>query len=77
MKYLKVVLILVIVSILVLFAIQNSLRTPSIDATGAYLSLDLGVVGVVQKEPISLLWYFLAFFLLGMVTSKLLSLRSK
>jgi len=77
MKYLKLVLILLILSSLVLFVIQNMTRTPTVDSRGAYLSLDFGFWGVVQKEPISLLWYFLGFFLLGMVTSKLLSLRSK
>ncbi|MAA78599.1 MAG: hypothetical protein CL916_05015 [Deltaproteobacteria bacterium] len=65
----------VVIGMLVLFVLQNMDRTPTIDTNGAYLSLDLYLWGVEQREPISLLWYFLGVFILGMCTSKLLSLR--
>ena len=67
--------LIVIMGVLVLFVLQNMDRTPTIDTNGAYLSLDLYVWGVEQREPLSLLWYFLGIFILGMCTTKLLSLR--
>ena len=72
----KWVLLLAIIGVLVLFVLQNMDRTPTIDTNGAYLSLDLYVWGIEQREPISLLWYFLGVFVLGMCTTKLLSLRN-
>ena len=65
----------VVIGILVLFVLQNMDRTPTMDTNGAYLSLDLYVWGLEQREPLSLLWYFLGVFILGMCTTKLLSLR--
>ena len=67
--------LIVIMGLLVLFALQNMDRTPTMDTNGAYLSLDLYVWGIEQREPISLMWYFLGVFMLGMGTTKFLSLR--
>lgn len=72
MKIVKWVLIVVLVTVLVLFVIQNIERTPTIDTKGSYLSLDLYLWGLEQREPISLLWYLLGSFLSGMIVMKLL-----
>jgi len=76
MKYIKVFLIVAVLSIIILFVLQNFSRTPTLDVNGGYLSLDLGFWGLIQKKPVSIFWYFLGFFVLGMLTSKLLSLRN-
>jgi hypothetical protein len=73
----KWVFLLMIVGLLSLFVIQNIDRTPTLDSTGAYLSLDLYFVGLDQREPISFVWYLLGSFLLGMCTTKLFSLRQR
>ena len=74
-RIVKWLVLFVIIGVLALFVLQNMNRTPTIDENGAYLSLDLYVWGLEQREPISLLWYFLGTFILGMGTTKLLSLR--
>ena len=74
-RIVKWLALLVVVGVLVLFVFQNMDRTPTMDTNGAYLSLDLYIWGLEQREPISLLWYFLGVFILGMCTTKLLSLR--
>lgn len=74
-QILKWLAFIVVMGVLVLFVLQNVDRTPTMDTNGAYLSLDLYVWGVEQREPISLLWYFLGIFILGMCTTKLFSLR--
>jgi len=73
LKWLATVLVL---GIVVLFVVQNLDRTPTLDTKGAYLSLDLYVWGLEQKEPISILWYFFGVFIMGMCTTKILSLRN-
>ena len=73
LKWLAIVLVL---GIVVLFVVQNLDRTPTLDTKGAYLSLDLYIWGLEQKEPISLLWYFFGVFIMGMCTTKILSLRN-
>ena len=73
----KWVFLLLIVGFFILFVIQNIERTPTLDSKGAYLSLDLFFVGLEQREPISFVWYLLGTFLLGMFTTKLISLRQR
>ena len=75
-RSLKLLFMLLVLGVCSLFVLQNMQRTPTVDTNGAYLSLDLYVFGLEQREPISLLWYFLGVFVLGMCTTKLLSMRN-
>ena len=74
-RIVKWLVLFLVIGVLGLFVLQNMDRTPTADTNGAYLSLDLYVWGLEQREPISLLWYFLGVFVLGMGTTKLLSMR--
>lgn len=75
MKAVTWIVIVALTGILVLFVLQNMERMPTIDTKGAYLSLDLYVWGLEQREPISLLWYLLGSFLSGMIVMKLIDAR--
>ena len=77
MKFFKWSVILLILTMLILFVLQNLNRTPTVDTKGAFLSLDLYFWGLEQREPISLLWYFLGSFLLGMVFMKVIHSRQE
>ena len=75
-RVLKLLLMLLLIGVCSLFVLQNMQRTPTVDTNGAYLTLDLYFFGIEQREPISLLWYFFGVFVMGMCTTKLLSMRN-
>ena len=66
----KWVLLLAIIGVLALFVLQNMNRTPTLDTNGAYLSLDLYVWGLEQREPISLAMVLLGCVYIGNVHYK-------
>ena len=67
--YLKWTSLLLVVFIVGLFLFQNSQRMTMIDASGAYLSLDLYVYGLVMKEPMSISWLLCIAFSLGVLVT--------
>ena len=67
------IFVLLILTVIILFVLQNSQRPPRLDHQGGYLSLDLYFFGFNMIKPVGVSFLMLGSFCLGMLTSALYS----